>query len=125
VAWQKGRADLHVAGELDRFMLAASQRLGPEGEQAALRAAASGKRIELPGVGREHRDRLDEMARHFAETREAMTLSARWDNRVEREAKEAERWQTRQAERERRGLPREPEQDRKQRERDRGLDLGR
>jgi hypothetical protein len=38
-AWQKGRADPPVAGELDRFMLAASQRLGPEGEQTARRFA--------------------------------------------------------------------------------------
>lgn len=95
-AWQKGRADPRVAGELDRFMLAASQRLGPEGEQAALRAAASGRTMELPGVGREHRAGLDELARHFAETREAVTLSARWEHRAEREAKEAERWQARQ-----------------------------
>ncbi|WP_428391579.1 hypothetical protein [Lichenicoccus sp.] len=91
-AWQRGRADPSVAGELDRFMTAAGQRLGEEGEQAALRAAASGKRMELPGVGREHRDSLDELARHFAETREAVTISARWEQRVEREAKEAARW---------------------------------
>lgn len=124
-AWQKGRADPRVASELDRFMLAASQRLGPEGEQAALRAAASGRTMELPGVGRKHRAGLDELARHFAETREAVTLSARWKHRVEREAKEAERWHARQQERERRGLPQEPEQDRERQRRDRSLDLGR
>lgn len=31
--WQKGRVDPHVAGELDRFMTAAGQRLGEEGER--------------------------------------------------------------------------------------------
>lgn len=124
-AWEKGRANPSVAGELDRFVIAASQRLGPEGEQAALRAEASGRTMELPGIGREQRAGLDELARHFAETREAVTLSARWEHRVEREAKEAERWQARQQERERRGLTREPEQDRERQHRERGRDLGR
>ena len=124
-AWQKGRADRGVADELDRFMTAAGQRLGEEGERAALRAASSGRSMELPGIGREQRDRLDEFARSFAETREAVTLSGRWEHRVEREAKEAERWQARQEERERRGLAREPEQDRERQKRERGLDLGR
>jgi len=68
---------------------------------------------------------LDELARHFAETREAVTISAKWEHRVERETKEAARWQARQEERERRGLAREPEQDRERQKRDRGLDLGR
>jgi hypothetical protein len=54
-----------------------------------------------------------------------VTLNARWEHRAEREAKDAERWQARQAERERRGLPREPEQDRERQRRERGLDLGR
>lgn len=114
-AWQKGRADPRVAGELDKFMTAASQRLGPEGEQAALRAEASGRTMERPGVGREHQAGLDELAQHFAETREAVTLSARWEHRVEREVNETERWQAQQAERERRGLPREHEQERQRR----------
>ena len=43
-AWQKGgRADRGVAGEPDRFMTAAGQRLGDEGERAALRAGSSGR----------------------------------------------------------------------------------
>ncbi len=55
------------------------------------------------------------------ETREAVTLSAKWEHRVEREAKEAETWQAHQQERERRGLPREPQQDRERQRRERGL----
>ena len=78
--------------------------------------------MELLGVGREHRDGLDKLARSFAKTREAVTLSGRWEYRVEREAKEAERWQARQQERERRGLPREPEQDRERQREERGLE---
>ena len=49
-AWQKGRADPQVAGELDRFMLVTSQRLGPESEQTryALQPGWSG-----PGAPRD------------------------------------------------------------------------
>lgn len=124
-AWQKGRADPRVAGELDRFFAAASQRLGEEGERAASRSASSGQRMELPGIGREHQDGLDELARHFVQVREGVTLNARWEHRVEQQAKEAARWQARQEERERRGLPREPEQDRERERQTRGLGLGR
>ena len=53
-AWREGRADPRVANELDEFMAAASQRLGEEGMRNASRAASSGKRLELPDVGREH-----------------------------------------------------------------------
>jgi hypothetical protein len=70
-------------------MSAAGQRLGEEGERAALRAASSGRRMELPGVGREHQAELDELARGFAQAREGMTLSAKWEHRVEQQAKEA------------------------------------
>lgn len=104
---------------------AASQRLGEEGERAASRSASSGRRMELPGVGREHQDGLDELARHFVQVREGVTLNARWEHRVEQQAKEAARWQARQEERERRGLPREPEQDRERERQTRGLGLGR
>jgi len=124
-AWQKGRADPHVAGELDRFFAAASQRLGEEGERAASRAASSGRRMELPGIGREHQAGLDELARCFVQAREGVTLNARWEHRVEQQAKEAARWQARQEERERRGLLREPEQDRERERQTRGLGLGR
>ena len=77
----------------------------------------------MPGVGREHQARLDEMARSFVQGRDGMALSAAWDQRVEREAKEAERQRARAEERERRGLSPEPDRER-QRER-RGLGLGR
>jgi Ti-type conjugative transfer relaxase TraA len=124
-AWHKGRANLGVANELDGFMAAASQRLGEEGERTALRAASSRRRMELPGIGREHQAGLDELARCFALGREGMTLSQSWGRRVEREAQEAKQWQARQAERERRGLPPEPEQDRERQRQGRGMGLGR
>jgi len=124
-AWRGGRADPRVAGELDRFMAAASQRLGEEGERAALRAVSSGRGMELPGVGREHQAGLDELARSFAQAREGVTLSARWEHRSAREAQEAERQRGRAEERERRGLPPEPEQDRERQRQTRGLGLGR
>jgi hypothetical protein len=58
-----------------------------------------------------------------------MSLSKDWGRRVEREAQEAEKWQARQEERERRGLAREPEPepepDRERRRQERGLKLGR
>ena len=124
-AWREGRADPRVANELDGFMAAASQRLGEEGALNASRAANSGRRMELPGVGREHQAGLDELARSFIQAREGMTLSKDWERRVEREAQEAEKWQARQEERECRGLTREPEQDRERQREGRGLGLGR
>ena len=75
-AWQKGRADPRIAGELDRFFAAASQRLGEEGERAASRAATSGRHMELPGIGREHQAKLEELARSFVQVREGVTLNA-------------------------------------------------
>jgi Ti-type conjugative transfer relaxase TraA len=121
VAWREGRADPRVANELDGFMAAASQRLGEEGMRDASRAASSGRSMELPGVGREHQAGLDELARHFALTRNGKELSAAWERQVEREAKEAERQRARAEERERRGLPREPEPDRERQREGRGL----
>ena len=124
-AWREGRADPRVANELDGFLTAASQRLGEEGALNASRAASSGRRMELPGIGREHQAGLDELARSFIQAREGMTLSKDWGRRVEREAYEAEKWQARQEERERRGLTREPERDRERQREGRGLGLGR
>ena len=124
-AWREGRADPGVANELDGFLVAASRRLGEDGERAALHAASGGRRMELPGVGREHRAGLDELAGHFAQAREGMALSQAWGRRVERETQEAERVRARQEERQRRGLPPEPERGRERRRPDRGFDLGR
>ena len=124
-AWRDGRADPRVANELDGFTTAASERLGEEGMRNASRAASSGRRMQLPGVGREHWAGLDELAGHFARAREGMTLSAKWQHRVEREAKEAEQMRARQDERQRRGLPPEPEQDRERRRQERGSGLER
>ena len=124
-AWREGRADPRVANELDGFMAAVSQRLGKEGERAALRAASNGRRMELPGVGREHQAGLDEITRGFAQGREGLTLSRDWARRVEREAQETEKWQARQRERRERGLPRESEQDRERQRQARGQGLGR
>ena len=124
-AWREGRADPRVANELDGFMAAASQRLGEEDMRDASRAASSGRSMTVPGVGREHQAGLDELARSFVQGRDGMALSAAWDQRVEREAKETERQRARAEERERRGLPPEPEQDRERQREGRGLGLGR
>ena len=124
-AWREGRADPRVAHELDGFMAAASQRLGEEGMRNASRAATSGRSMTVPGVGREHQAGLGEMARSFTQAREGMSLSKDWGRRVERETQEAEKWQARQEERERRGLAREPEADRERQRQERGLGLGR
>ncbi len=124
-AWREGRTDPRVANELDGFLTAASQRFGEEGALNASRAATSGRRMELPGVGREHQAGLDELARSFMPAREGMTLSKDWERHVERQAQEAEKWQARQEERERRGLARVPEQDRERQRQERGLGLGR
>ncbi len=123
--WHEGRADPRVAGELDGFMAAVRQRLGEEGERAALRAASSGRSMEVPGVGREHQAGLGELARSFAQGRDGVALSAAWGQRVEREAKEAERQRVRAEERQARGLPPETEQDRERQRQSRGLGLGR
>ncbi len=123
--WHEGRADPRVAGELDGFMVAVRQRLGEEGERAALRAASSGRSMEVPGVGREHQAGLDELARSFVQGRDGVALSAAWGQRVEREAKEAERQRVRAEERQARGLPPEPEQDRERQRQGRGLGLSR
>ena len=122
-AWREGRADPRVANELDGFMAAASQRLGEEGMRSASRAASSGRRMELPSVGREHQAGLDELARSFVQGRDGMALTAAWDQRIEREVKEAERQRVRVEERQLRGLPPEPDQERQRQER--GLGLGR
>jgi Ti-type conjugative transfer relaxase TraA len=122
-AWREGRANPRVANELDGFMAAASQRLGEEGMRNASRAVSSGRSMTVPCVGREHQPGLDELARSFVQGRDGMALSAAWDQRVEREAKDVERQRVRAEERERRGLPPEPEQDRERdRHRSRGME---
>ena len=103
-AWREGRADPRVANELDGFMTAAIERLGEEGMRDASPAASSGRRMELPGVGREHQAGLDELARRFVQARDGMALSAARNQLVEREAKEADR--VRAEGRERRGCRR-------------------
>ena len=45
-AWREGRADPHVANELDRFMAAASERLGEEGMRNVSRAASRGRSMD-------------------------------------------------------------------------------
>ena len=102
-----------------------SQRLGEEGMRNASRAASSGRSMTVPGVGREHQAGLHELARSFVQGRDRMALTAAWDQRVEREAKETEQQRACAEERERRGLPPEPEQDRERQRQERGLGLGR
>ena len=81
--------------------------------------------MTVPGVGREHQAGLDELACSFVQGREGRALSAAWDKRVEREAKETERLRARAEERERRRLPPEPEHKRERQRQERGLGLGR
>ncbi len=95
-------------------MAAASERVNEKGMRNASRAAGSGRSMTAPGIGREHQAELDELARNFVQGRDGMALSAAWDQRVDREAreKETELVRARAEERERRGLPPEPERDR-------------
>ena len=120
-AWTAGRADPKVAGELDRFMAAAGQRLGEEGMRDASRAAGHAGRMTVPGAGPEQQAGLDVLARSFKLGREGTEQSAAWGNRLGREAQAAERERTRQEERQRLGLP--PEKPREQQRK--GLGLGR
>ncbi len=60
-------------------MTAASKRLGEEGMRNASRAASSGSRMTVPGVGREHQDGLGELARSLVQGRDGMALSAAWE----------------------------------------------
>jgi hypothetical protein len=104
-AWTAGRADPHVAGELDRFMAAAERRLGEEGMRDASRATGQAGRMAVPGAGPEHQAGLDVLAQSFMRGREGTEQSAAWGNRVGREV-EAAKWErSRQEERQRLGLP--------------------
>ena len=51
--------------------------------------------MTVPGVGHEHQAGLDKLARSFVQGRDGMAHSAAWDQRVEREAKDAERHRAR------------------------------
>ncbi len=84
-----------MANELDGFMAATNERLGEEGMRNASRTANSGRSMTVPGVGREQQAGLDELPRSFVRGRDGMALSAAWDQRVEREANEAERQRAR------------------------------
>jgi Ti-type conjugative transfer relaxase TraA len=110
-AWIAGRADPRVAGELDRFMAAAEQRLGEAGMRDAAWAAGQAGRMTVPGAGPEQQVALDALAQSFQRGREGKEQSAAWGNRLGREAQAAERERNRQEERQRLGLP--PEQQRK------------
>jgi hypothetical protein len=120
-AWTAGRADPRVAGELDRFMAAAGQRLGEEGMRDASRAAGHEGRMRVAGAGPEQQAGLDVLAQSFQRGREGTEQSAAWGNRLGREAQAAERERTRQEERQRLGLPPEPLRD----QRSKGLGLSR
>ena len=120
-AWTAGRADPRVAGELDRFMAAAGQRLGEEGMRDASRAAGQAGRMAVPGAGPEQQAGLDVLARSFMLGREGTEQSAAWGNRLGREAQATERERSRQEERQRLGLP--PEPPREQHRQRRGLSM--
>jgi Ti-type conjugative transfer relaxase TraA len=118
-AWAAGRVDPKVAGELDRFMAAAGQRLGEAGKQVASRAAGRAGEMKLPGVGPEQQVGL---VRNYKLGREGADHGASHGHRVDREEKTAERERVRQEERQARGLP--PESPREQQQ-GKGRGLGR
>jgi hypothetical protein len=122
-AWREGRADPRIAGELDRFMVAAERRLGEEGMRVAFQAAVHEDRMTVPGVGKERQAELDELAKSFVLGRNGTEHSAAWEKRLGSEAREAERERTRQEERQRAGLP--PEPPREHQSQTRGLGLSR
>jgi hypothetical protein len=107
-AWAAGRADPKVAGELDRFMVAAGQRLDDEGKRAASRAAGRPGEMKMPGAGPEQQAGLDMQAQRYRLGREGMEHSAAFGQRLGREEKTAERERLRQEDRQARGLPPEP-----------------
>ena len=114
-----------ATGEITAQLDAAGRDGREEGMRNASRAASSGRSMTVPGVGREHQAGLDELARSFVQGCAGMAHSAVWEQRVEREAKEAERQRARAEDWERRGLPLEPEQDRERQRERRRLGLGR
>jgi hypothetical protein len=107
-AWTAGRVDPNVAGELDRFMAAAGQRLGEAGKQVASRAAGRPGEMKLPGVGPEQQAGLDVLARSYKLGRDGADHGAAHGQRVGRAEKATERERVRQ---QARGLPPEPSRD--------------
>jgi hypothetical protein len=120
-AWVAGRVDPKVAGELDRFMAAAEQRLGEEGKQAATRAAGRPGEMKVPGAGAEQQAALDVLARRYTLGREGADKSVAWGQRVGREENKAE-WETALQEgRQAQGLPPEPSREQQQHRQGTGL----
>jgi Ti-type conjugative transfer relaxase TraA len=89
--WKAGRADPSIAGELDRFIAAAGQRLGREGTAAAYAAFTKGAPMTVPGAGKEDQAGLDALARYLTLGRQAQTRSAEWQDRLDYHARYAER----------------------------------
>ena len=119
-AWAAGRGDPKVAGELDRLMAAAKQRLSEEGKQAASRAAFRAGEMKLPGAGREQQARLDVLAWSYRLAREGADKSAASGQRVGGEAEAAER----DVRARRTGMPVGCRLKRRVSSRDKGLGLG-
>ncbi len=89
--WKAGRADPGIAGELDRFIAAAEQRLGREGTAAAYAAFTNGAPMTVPGAGKEDQAGLDALARYLTLGRQTQTRSAEWQDRLDYHARYAER----------------------------------
>ncbi|WP_376093974.1 Ti-type conjugative transfer relaxase TraA [Roseomonas sp. CCTCC AB2023176] len=111
-AWERGRR-AGVGEELGRFVAAALARLGEEGVRACYRAAGRGEAPTVAGTAPEQTPDLARLARGVTLAREGAERhrSHGWAMEERRRERTAERVEMREraAERERRGLPPEPE----------------
>jgi hypothetical protein len=94
--WAKGQADPALAQEIDRFVAAATARLGANGVAAALRAAGGGPELAVPGTDFEHRAALQAIAQGLAAARNGPEQTAVHQRTVERQHRERERLAERQ-----------------------------
>ena len=94
--WAKGQADPAVAQEIDRFVVAAGTRLGPEGVAAALRAARGGPELAVPGTDFCDRAALQVIAQGLAAARDGPEQTAAHQGTVERQLREQDRLAERQ-----------------------------
>jgi len=100
--WAKGQTDPALAQEIDRFVAAATARLGPDGVAAA-RRARGGPELDVPGTDFRDRAALQVIAQGLAAAQDGPEQTGVHQRRVEHQHREQERL----AERQRLGLSRE------------------